>query len=689
MSQFIHTIFDARTLWIGLWSGLVVLTIALLLVTRTRWGQARPISKCVVLSVLAHMLMIGYAYKTHLFSIEPHVASERPIQVTVHMGDETPQHDDLPQDVAQPWERFVLDEVSVPQQEELARGAADFRSAVIARQAPELAPDDPKLPTQSMSMATDRTEISDFPTDSTSTPRSPSAPLPIHVADAQRRESAASVEPSNHNLDRAKIPNSELTSELRSDLAESAEPRQVQEAQIQRLAEIAETRELMEIAAGKRDQMRPAEKDTSHGHQESIEPADNRSELPQIAHREPAEAVSIDDALPLKSDRGNQTDSVVAGNHTQAGQLTGSGQPLPGLYQFRTPENRIEIVQRRGGSVMTEASVNAALDWLASCQSEDGRWDTSSLGGGRENRVAGRDRDGSGVEADTGITGLVMLAFLGAGHTHLKGPHAETVQHGLEYLLRVQQYDGNLGGTARLYARMYCHGMATYAVSEAYAMTADERMRPYLERAVAHTIATQHPTDGGWRYQPGDRGDMSQFGWQVMAIKSAQLAGIEIPSSTLDGMRRFLRNTSSGQHLGLASYRASEQPSRTMTAEALVCRIFLDSDRDRLTVLEAADYLLEDLPGATQPNLYYWYYATLGLYQLDDQRWQRWNDALQRELLNRQRTDGTMAGSWDPETVWGGYGGRAYSTAMAALCLEVFYRYLPLYVEAGARQAAN
>ena len=38
----------------------------------------------------------------------------------------------------------------------------------------------------------------------------------------------------------------------------------------------------------------------------------------------------------------------------------------------------------------------------------------------------------------------------------------------------------------------------------------------------------------------------------------------------------------------------------------------------------------------------------------------------------------TLAGSWDPDTVWGGYGGRVYTTAMAALCLEVYYRYLPL-----------
>jgi len=52
---------------------------------------------------------------------------------------------------------------------------------------------------------------------------------------------------------------------------------------------------------------------------------------------------------------------------------------------------------------------------------------------------------------------------------------------------------------------------------------------------------------------------------------------------------------------------------------------------------------------------------------------------MQRELLARQRHDGALVGSWDPDNLWGNYGGRVYSTAMATLCLEVYYRYLPLY----------
>ena len=117
-----------------------------------------------------------------------------------------------------------------------------------------------------------------------------------------------------------------------------------------------------------------------------------------------------------------------------------------------------------------------------------------------------------------------------------------------------------------------------------------------------------------------------------------------------------------------------------MTAEALVCRVFLQQ-ADRATIDEAATFIDQRRPTSGVPNLYYWYYATLGLRQINDGRWRRWNEALKTQLLGRQRKDGRLAGSWDHATVWGSYGGRIYSTALATMCLESYYRYLPLFSE--------
>ena len=50
---------------------------------------------------------------------------------------------------------------------------------------------------------------------------------------------------------------------------------------------------------------------------------------------------------------------------------------------------------------------------------------------------------------------------MGDGHTHLSGTHRVSVQHGLEYILSQQGSDGSLAGSASLFARMYCHAMAT------------------------------------------------------------------------------------------------------------------------------------------------------------------------------------------------------------------------------------
>ena len=219
--------------------------------------------------------------------------------------------------------------------------------------------------------------------------------------------------------------------------------------------------------------------------------------------------------------------------------------------------------------------------------------------------------------------------------------------------------------------------MASLALSEAYAITGDDRLKPYVQRAVAFSVNAQNTTLGGWRYQMGIDADMSQFGWQVMALKSAQLGGIEIPAQTTDGMQRFLNSCSRGASHGLASYRPGEAESRTMTAEALVCRFFLDSGTDPAAIQEACTFIAQELPGSGKPNLYYWYYATLGLYHAGNEHWQSWNENLKEQLIESQLTSGSPTGSWDPDTVWGGYGGRVYSTAMATLCLEVYYRYLP------------
>jgi hypothetical protein len=367
------------------------------------------------------------------------------------------------------------------------------------------------------------------------------------------------------------------------------------------------------------------------------------------------------------------------------------GQPLivrrsvgiPPTYRLRKLSNRQGNAHQFGGTEQSERSVESSLRWLARMQSPNGRWDAKAFGAGKvkidENGV---DRDYAGRDADSGVTALAVLAFLGAGYTHEEGKYADTVDRALRWLISHQKADGNLGFDAGHFAMNYCHAIATYAIAEAYGMqndpTSNTMLREPLLRGVRYILNNQNP-DGGWRYLKGQKSDISMSGWQLMALKSAEIAGVNIPRSTKADVVAFLKARSLGTYGGLAGYREDLPPSATMTAEAMFCKQMLGMRRDNAAAREGAEYLLARLPARTSFNEYYWYYGTLAMYQFGGEGWNSWNAAIRDLLISEQRTDGDYAGSWDPIGPWAQYGGRIYSTALSALCLEVYYRFLPLY----------
>jgi len=361
---------------------------------------------------------------------------------------------------------------------------------------------------------------------------------------------------------------------------------------------------------------------------------------------------------------------------------------IPATYRLRDLARRKEIARQYGGTDASEEAVERALAWLASIQEVEGHWDGSKWGSGKiEIDEQGIDRQKAGVEADTGLTALTILAFLGAGYTQEEGKYAANVSKAIQWLISQQREDGYLGGKATRYAGMYCHGMATYALAEAYGMQNERRVDDGLSQAVMKgvqfTIAMQNKSDGGWRYLPDWSGDMSMFGWQLMALKSAEIAGVAIPEDARKLMIKFLVDRSLGERKGLAAYHPEYGPEITasMTAECLFCKQMMGIRRGNPASQEAAEYLLAEAnaPKAIEPNLYYWYYGTLAMYQFGGAEWEKWNELVRGLLIAKQRKTGELAGSWNPDGPWGGYGGRIYSTALATLSLEVYYRFLPLY----------
>jgi hypothetical protein len=377
------------------------------------------------------------------------------------------------------------------------------------------------------------------------------------------------------------------------------------------------------------------------------------------------------------------------------------GRPLndvPEVYRSRLDPNRSALAKRAGASNASEQAVERALDWLARHQDSDGRWDAGTkrlpdgtpIDGDDDFTVhcpAGEPCIGECIywEADTGLTGLALLAFLGSGYTHTDGKYTETVGKGLDFLRAVQKPDGDLRYDSKAVG-MYCHAMAALALCEAYALTGDVRLKDPVERALGFLVRARARDGQSWRYSPGAaQGDTSILGWVVMALKSGKEVGIPIPASVQSGTLGWLRRVSSGGDRGLASYLPGQPPTPTMTAEAWVCRQFLGVGGPSPASTEAADELLANgpgRPGRDGYNLYYWYYGTLAMYQYGGAAWSRWNAQVRDQVVRRQRLDGHRAGSWDPDdSDYGARGGRIYCTALATLTLEVYYRFLRLYDE--------
>ncbi len=349
-------------------------------------------------------------------------------------------------------------------------------------------------------------------------------------------------------------------------------------------------------------------------------------------------------------------------------------EPSKSMYPQRVPEQRRNLVEKHGGSEETERAVASALKWLAEHQSPDGSWKGYDF-----DARCGRCGGETNIQVDGALTGLALLCFLGAGHSvATDGPYRQHVQRAVDWLLDHQGPDGDLGRSESLYS----HGIATIALAEAFGVSRDERFRNPLKKAVDFLYRARSTSMGGWRYDPGQDGDTSVTGWQIMALKSARLAGVEVPADGFEHARRWLDLVSHPSKPGQYSYQPGREFTPAMTAEGMFIQQLLGLGSSDPRTVGSAQFVLRHLPDwEDAPNTYYWYYATLALFQKGGDDWRTWNERLVPTLVNHQHATGPRAGSWDPRGEWAATGGRVYQTALCALMLEVYYRYLPLYLQ--------
>jgi len=368
------------------------------------------------------------------------------------------------------------------------------------------------------------------------------------------------------------------------------------------------------------------------------------------------------------------------GNGTGTGVDNGAGH---GSFGQRNGGGRRLMVKRHGGSKATESGVDSALRWLAYHQEADGHWDAKKYG--------------SEQKTDTAVTGMSLLAFLGAGHTEKVSEYKGNVQKAVAWLKSHQNAEGLIFDASDASGHRgigYPGAIATLSLAEAAGMANIPDTKAAAQKAIDYCTEKHQCGEGsdklGWRYGPKQEGDMSVTGWFIMALKSAKVAGLHVNPASFDGGIKFLDSCETKEAGGDSSYGPASSykympaghTGHRVSAIGNLARQFLGWKKEDL---QSSVELFVNKGGV--PNwggngesvdLYYWYYGTLCVFQQGGDIWKRWNDSMKTALVTNQCKQGDDAGSWNITGQFSAEWGRVGQTALGCLCLEVYYRYMQL-----------
>ncbi len=188
-------------------------------------------------------------------------------------------------------------------------------------------------------------------------------------------------------------------------------------------------------------------------------PEDVTTETPNDQEFEKAMGESLE-ALTERPFKGVSTNDSIGGGAGGAGK-----------YGGRLGGNKLRAANSGGGGDKTEDVVLKALRWLSRHQSPDGSWEATkhTANCGRVAKLPGLCTPNPGADTfQVGLTGLSLLAFLGAGYTHLSRDvydgicFGDVVKKGVQYLMRIQDPSGRVTPDD-VPKYMYNHLLAAFA----------------------------------------------------------------------------------------------------------------------------------------------------------------------------------------------------------------------------------
>ncbi len=287
------------------------------------------------------------------------------------------------------------------------------------------------------------------------------------------------------------------------------------------------------------------------------------------------------------------------------------------------------------------------------------------------------------MHKNTAITSLCVMAFLARGYAPELAPYGEVIDKGIDFVLSSQSPDGSLVGNGG--GQMYSHNISTLMLSEVSGMVNPDRQKKVdeaLGKALriildAQKVQKQDAHRGGWRYERNSNdSDLSHSGWALMALRSARNNGAPVPKEAIDDAVRFILKCRMPD--GGFGYQPGNGASITQTGVALLCLELCGHHGEDASV-KAGEFISGryDLNKTHEIPFFYYahYYLAQGMFQLGEEKWDKFAPKIYGTLLKLQKEDG----SWPNVSQQENQPGPCYATAMAVLALSVTYHQLPIY----------
>jgi Prenyltransferase and squalene oxidase repeat len=364
--------------------------------------------------------------------------------------------------------------------------------------------------------------------------------------------------------------------------------------------------------------------------------------------------------------KGNGLGGGGLGNGAGVGKLFGL---IPeGMRKRCSKEDRLQRLKDNGGTAACDEAVTKGLRWLKANQNSDGSW-------GKNNKPA--------------MTGLALLAYFGHCETPASEEFGDSCVKGITYLTDLgMKNEGKMASNFTGQPWVYEHGIATYALGEAYTFCKELKYPipglPEVTEMAGQFIIDNQNKNGGWAYQyatSGGHTDSSVVGWQLQALKACSHTDIKykgLKSCADRGLEYLatLQNENGGFGYSGKGANAGGKAYFSLTGVGALC-FQMWGQGNKSEAKKGVKYIKENTKfvfNGADSDLYAHYYESQAMMQAGGENWKHYNDLFRDQMLNNQNPDGSFK---EPGFRGHGIGGNeVYRNALCILMLEVYYRFL-------------